>query len=223
MLGAIAAGHVVGMHINTDPTGLALAGQYMTDPAALGALSEDEKKCLERAKQDEADGSGYLKLQSTRPQTLAYSLTDSPVGQLAWIVEKFKEWTDESKELPEEAVDRDQLLTNISVYWFNRNGASSANALYETAHAAIDWGAQSEGGSEPGAQSEWTPPATPSGYAMFGGDDTTRSLLRRLLEHPGKINHWSEFDRGGHFPAMEVPDLLVDDMRKFFRDLRAKK
>src|SRR6266545_916895 len=143
-------------------------------------------------------------IQSTRPQTLAYSLTDSPAGQLAWIVEKFKEWTDKTAELPEDAVDRDLLLTNVSVYWFTRSGASAARFIYEGAHGGPDWGA-----------APTTEPA-PQGQAVFGGDE----LLRRVMDPERKIEHWSQFDRGGHFPAMEVPELLVADVRAFFRRLR---
>ncbi|MCZ9340827.1 epoxide hydrolase, partial [Streptomyces sp. TRM76130] len=80
------------------------------------------------------EGTGYAAQQSTRPQTLAYALTDSPVGQLAWIVEKFAEWTD-SAELPEEAVDRDRLLTNVMLYWLTGTAGSSARVYYERAHA----------------------------------------------------------------------------------------
>jgi hypothetical protein len=79
-----------------------------------------------------ADLSGYMKLQSTRPQTLAYGLTDSPVGQLAWVVEKFREWTDSAK-VPEDAVDRDQLLTNVMLYWLIATAGSSAQLYVETA------------------------------------------------------------------------------------------
>ncbi len=143
---------------------------------------------------------GYLQIQSTRPQTLAYALTDSPIGQLAWIAEKFKEWTDTAADLPEDAVDRDQLLTNISLYWFTRTGASAAHALYESMHAQ-EWGEEGH---------------APTGFAVFGAD----TIVRRLIDPEHKIKHWSEFERGGHFPAMEVPDLLVGDVRKFFRRLR---
>jgi len=151
-------------------------------------------------KQASADGMGYLQIQTTRPQTLAYALTDSPVGQLAWIAEKFQAWTDPTAELPEHAVDRDQLLTNVSLYWFTRTGASAAHALYESM-LAQEWG-------EPG-------PA-PTGWAVFGSD----TIVRRLLDPDHTIAHWSEFERGGHFPAMETPELLVGDIRAFFRSLR---
>jgi pimeloyl-ACP methyl ester carboxylesterase len=189
---------VVGAHVNTDPTALALLDFL---PAELDGLSEAEAASHQRLRQYGEGGKGYLQIQSTRPQTLAYGLTDSPVGQLAWIVEKYKEWTDPSAELPTDAVDRDQLLTNVSVYWFTRSGASAAQFIYEAAHAEREWGA---------------PSPAPTGMAVFGEG----SLLRRALDPEHNLQHWSEFDRGGHFPAMEVPELLVGDIRAFFRRLR---
>jgi pimeloyl-ACP methyl ester carboxylesterase len=189
---------VVGAHVNTDPTGLALLDLL---PAELDGLSEAEAASHQRLRQYGQDGKGYLQIQGTRPQTLAYGLTDSPAGQLAWIVEKFKEWTDPANQLRDMAVDRDQLLTNVSVYWFTRSGASAATFLYEAAHAVREWGA---------------PSPVPTGFAVFGEG----SLMRRALDPEHKVEHWSEFDRGGHFPAMEVPELLVGDIRTFFRRLR---
>jgi len=201
LLGATRPDRVVGTHTTSDARGVALAGVYFPVPEDLS--DEDRARLAERQRLW-ADAKAYLDIQATRPQTLAYALTDSPVGQLAWIVEKFKEWTDDAAELPEDAVDRDQLLTNVSLYWFTRSGASAARFIYEGAHSGPDWGAP------PAA-----PPA-PQGLALFGGDD----LLRRVMDPEHRMAHWSEFDRGGHFPAMEVPDLLVGDLREFFRGLR---
>jgi epoxide hydrolase len=194
-LGGLDPDRVVGAHVNTDPTALALLDLL---PAEVDGLSEAEAASHRRLRQYGEGGKGYLQIQGTRPQTLAYGLTDSPVAQLAWIVEKFKEWTDPTKELPEAAVDRDHLLTNVSVYWFTRSGASAAQYLYEAAHAVREWGA---------------PSPTPTGMAVFGEG----GLMRRALDPERKVGHWSEFDRGGHFPAMEVPDLLAADVRAFFR------
>jgi microsomal epoxide hydrolase len=142
-----------------------------------------------------------MKIQSTRPQTLAYGLADSPVGQLAWIVEKFKEWTD-SQAVPEDAVDRDRLLTNVMIYWLTNTAGSSARFYYEFAH-------------------NWRPPqasATPTGVAVFPYD--IAPPVRRLAERSDHIVHWTEFDRGGHFAALEEPELLVADIQQFFRTLR---
>ena len=194
ILGTTQADQVVGTHTTSDARGVALAGQYFPLP---DDLAEADRARVQERQRQWAEAKGYLDIQSTRPQTLAYALTDSPAGQLAWIAEKFEEWT-------EEPVDRDQLLTNVSVYWLTRSGASAARFIYESAHAGPDWGSPPT-----------TPPA-PQGLAQFGGDD----LLRRVMDPEHRIEHWSEFDRGGHFPAMEVPDLLVGDVRAFFRRRR---
>jgi epoxide hydrolase len=201
MLANLDPGHVVGVHLNSDPLAVAAVALPPGDQADKAAVTDAHRASLERMRQFQADGLGYLELQRTRPQTVAYALTDSPVAQLAWIVEKFKEWTDPAADLPEDAVDRDQLLTNVSIYWFTGTGASAAQFLYETAHAQ-DW---------PG------PSDVPQGWAVFAAHD---DLVRRLVDPDGRIGHWSEFDRGGHFAAMEAPDLLVEDVRAFFRKLR---
>src|SRR5262245_13659830 len=117
---------VVGVHVNmlvTPPDG---------DPSELPDLSETDQARLGRMAHFVAELSGYMKLQSTRPQTLSYGLTDSPAGQLAWIVEKFREWTDSAK-VPEDAVDRDLLLTNVSIYCLTATAGSSAQLYVETA------------------------------------------------------------------------------------------
>jgi epoxide hydrolase len=190
---------VVGVHVTTDPTALALIGGML--PAEADDMTDAQKARLEELRHWEADGRGYLQIQTTRPQTVAYGLTDSPAAQLAWIVEKFKEWTDPMTDLPEDAIDRDALLTNASIYWFTQTGASAATFIYEAAHADRDWGAMS---------------SVPAGMAVFAADE----MVRYVLNPDGHIEHWSEFERGGHFPALEVPDLLVGDVRSFFRGLR---
>jgi epoxide hydrolase len=138
---------------------------------------------------------------ATEPNRVPYALTESPVGQLAWIVEKFKEWTDPAAELPEDAVDRDRMLTDVTVYRLTATAGSSARLYYE---GAKSWGQTCE------------PSGVPTGVAVFPMDITIRNIAER--EH--NIVHWSEFDRGGHFAAMEAPDLLVEDVRVFFRPLR---
>src|SRR4030095_10778464 len=98
-------------------------------------LTDAERTRLKNLEYMKTEQSGYAMIQITRPQTLAHGLHDSPVGQLAWIVEKFKEWTDPAAELPEDAVDRDLLLTNVMLYWLTGTAGSSANSYYEAAHA----------------------------------------------------------------------------------------
>ena len=195
MLGGIDSEHVVGVHVNGSlgfPTG---------DPAELTGLSEAEQARLAGMQRQMEDGAGYAIIQSTRPQTLGFGLADSPAGQLAWIVEKFKEWTDPAFELPEDAVDRDLMLTNVSVYWLTGTATSSARLYWE---GRASWGQKAK-------RSE-----VPSGVAVFPGDFGVRAIA----ECDNNVVHWSEFGRGGHFPAMEVPDLLVGDVRAFFRGLR---
>src|SRR5918995_1740732 len=201
MLAGLDGEHVAAVHTNSDPLAVIGALDYLPEGAArLAGLSEADRTAVEQTKAISEAGSGYLKLQSNRPQTIAYSLTDSPVGQLAWIVENFKEWTDAAAELPEDAVDLDQLLTNVSVYWFTGTGVSAANFLYETGHST-----------------EWGAPATAlHGWALFAA----QPFGREMMDPQHEIEHWSEFARGGHFAAMETPDLLVGDVRKFFRTLR---
>ncbi len=185
--------HVAGVHLNTLITRV---------PDDAGELTEEETRWREAARRFRTAGSGYNVIPATRPQTLAYGLTDSPAGQLAWITEKFGEWTDDG--LPDEAVDRDQLLTNVTLYWLTGTAGSSARLYYETARARA-W-----------SPTERSP--VPTGVAVFPREITPP--IRRFAEQSDNITHWTEFGRGGHFAAMEVPDLLVGDVREFFRPLR---
>jgi microsomal epoxide hydrolase len=192
-LGLVDPQHLVGVHLN-------MLIPYVRDEP--DDLTEQERERLEALRRFRSTGSGYFAVQSTRPQTLAYGLTDSPAGQLAWITEKFGEWTDGG--WPDEAVDRDQLLTNVTLYWLTGTAGSSARLYYETARSRA-----------------WGPPAVsgvPTGVAVFPRE--IAPPIRRFAERSDNIVHWSEFDRGGHFAAMEVPDLLVGDVRAFFRPLR---
>jgi microsomal epoxide hydrolase len=190
-LGVSVPGHVIGVHLN------------MLIPGASDQpdLTDEERRRLDRSRQFRATGMGYGAIQSTRPQTLSYALTDSPAGQLAWIVEKFREWTD--GDLPEDAVDRDQMLTNVTLYWLTGTAGSSARLYLESARTGA-----------------WGPPApstVPTGVAVFPYE--IAPPIRRFADLSNNIVHWTEFDRGGHFAAMEEPDLLVTDIRDFFRQL----
>jgi hypothetical protein len=126
------------------------------------------------------------------------------------MVEKYKEWTDEDKNLPEESIDIDHMLTNVSLYWFNQLGASSAEILAENMSMAFDWG-----GDNSQAANQWTPPKVPSAIACFGKKED-ESLLKKLTSIMGEPDRWTFHDRGCHFPAMEVPHLLVNDIRQFY-------
>ncbi|MFE6039328.1 epoxide hydrolase family protein [Streptomyces sp. NPDC056452] len=196
-MGRIAPDHVAGIHVN------GLVTFPSDDPADFAGLTEGEQTRLERLQQFRDDKMGFNAIQSTRPETVAYGLHDSPVGQLAWIVEKFKEWTDTAKELPEDAVDRDRLLTNVSLYWYTGTAGSSAHLYYETAHDPSAW-APKERGTVPTA----VVVALPSDVA-----------IRRYAERDHNVVRWTEFERGGNFLSLEQPELLVEDVREFFAGL----
>lgn len=122
-MGRIAPDHVLGVHVNA----LVQIPSVFQILVGLVAFTKTERARLDRFKHYRDEMMGYVHIQSTRPKTLAYGLTDSPVGHLAWIIEKFKEWTDPSARLPEDAVDRDRILTNVSLLWFTRCAGSAAN------------------------------------------------------------------------------------------------
>jgi pimeloyl-ACP methyl ester carboxylesterase len=199
MLPMVAPGRVVATHVNGP-------GPYpFGPPVDTDGLSAADTVRGERFNEIQRDGLGYLHLQSTRPSTLAYALTDSPVGQLAWIGEKFSDWTDVD-------VSTDDLLTIVSLYWFTRSGASAAHFTYEgmqAFRAFVEQAGASTGGTLASG-------GVPIGVAVFATDNSIRSLV----DPTGMAARWTEFDRGGHFPALEVPDLLAGDLREFFRAYR---
>ncbi|HEX5993237.1 MAG TPA: epoxide hydrolase [Thermomicrobiales bacterium] len=198
ILGQVDAEHVIGVHVNalvTFPSG---------DPAEMEGLTESEQERVARLQNYQQDMMGYAVIQGTRPQTVAYGLADSPVGQLAWIVEKFKEWTDPAADSPEDAVDRDHMLTNVSIYWFTNTAGTSANHYYEGFH-------------DPNAFAPRERGTVPTGIAVSLTQDVA---IRRLAERDHNVVRWTEFERGGHFLAMENPDGLTEDVRAFFRTLR---
>jgi pimeloyl-ACP methyl ester carboxylesterase len=199
-IGRIRPDQVIGVHLNLIP-GAAAAAAEPTE-AELAELSPAERArtwaSWERTRAWLRDRQGYADIQSTRPQTLAYALTDSPVGQLAWIAEKFMEWTDSDP--------GDGRHGAVMLYWLTGTAGSSARIYYERAHAAY-WGAPPE------------PSQAPTALALFPAENFI--VLRHIAERTNNIVRWTEFDRGGHFAAMEQPELLVGDIRAFFRTLRA--
>ena len=192
-IGSQNLGHCAGIHINMPIGG--------PGPDGMKDATEAEVKALGKLKYYRDKDSGYSKQQSTRPQTVGYGLVDSPAGQAAWILEKFWAWTDNNGH-PEDALSRDELLDNVMFYWLNGAGASSARLYWES------FGAFG--------------PVTvtiPSGISQFPKEIFATS--RRWAERSyTDIRHWNELDRGGHFAAFEEPDLLVDEVRAFFRHVR---
>jgi pimeloyl-ACP methyl ester carboxylesterase len=210
IMSGVAASYLIGTHVNTDFYSVAGLGMF---PADASFLTNEEKARLERMKDYKKNGTGYLEIQSTRPQTIGYALSDSPRAQLAWIVEKYQEWTDEEKTLPEDAIAIDQILTNVSLYWFNKTGASSAEMLYENMSMAFNWGGDSA------ETNQWTPPKVSSAMAVFG-KKADESLLKKLQSFMGEPDYYRFYEKGGHFPAMEVPEVLIKDLREFFGSIK---
>lgn len=167
-------------------------------------LSEAEKQYLNTAQQWSMQEGAYAMLQSTKPQTLAYGLNDSPAGLAAWIIEKFRAWSDCNGDV-EQRFSKDELLTNIMIYWVTETINSSTRLYYEDMHTPPPL--------KPGQHIE-----VPVGLAFFKELTPPREYAERSL----RVEHWTEMPRGGHFAAMEEPELLVEDIRSFFHDLRAK-
>ncbi|MFD0366084.1 epoxide hydrolase family protein [Nocardia sp. GCM10030253] len=197
-VGRAAPEQVAGVHVNGGPGPFPALPLSEEELASLTDLERDRILRIEAFMQEEF---GYIAMQSTRPQTLAYGLIDSPVGQLAWIMDKFREWTHPRNVDPDKIIDRDRLLTNAMLYWLNGTAGSAAYVGYAQ---DAPWG-------------ETLPNSgVPTGAIVFAHDIG----IRRYAETENTITHWVDVDRGGHFAAMEEPELLMADIRKFFRDLR---
>jgi epoxide hydrolase len=188
---------VLGVHVNallTFPSG---------DPQEFAGLTGAEQERLARLQHFRDEMMGFNILQSTRPHTVAFALHDSPVGQLAWIGEKFQEWTDPASPTPEDAVGLDTLLTNVSLYWFTATAGSSANLYYEVAR-------------DPDAYAPKPRVEAPVAVLVATGSDIT---IRRFAERDLNVVRWTEVQRGGNFQPLEQPRLLAADVREFFAQL----
>jgi pimeloyl-ACP methyl ester carboxylesterase len=194
------AEHVVGLHLNFCQAGPP-PGSAPEPPAAVDP-SPAESKRLAASREFASEGRGYFELQSTKPQTIAYALNDSPTGLAAWIIEKFQGWSDSDGDV-ERSFTKDELLTNISLYWFTQSAASSARIYYEQRHA------------EPEPEPRIT---VPTACAVFATEIV--APRRAWVEEAYNLVRWTEMPSGGHFAALEEPELLVEDIRAFFRSLR---
>ena len=195
----LAASHpelLVGIHV----TDIGIIRNILTvqDDAVL---SDEERQYKVNAQRWIAQEGGYMALQATKPQTLAYGLSDSPVGLAAWIIEKFRAWSDCNGELTKR-FSNDELLTNIMIYWITNTISSSAGIYYENTHSLPALGKIE----------------VPTGVALFPAD----ILLppKQWAEQNLNISRWTTMPRGGHFTAMEEPELLADDIRSFYRQFR---
>lgn len=194
-IAAAAAPGCEAIHLNTV--------MVAPDPADTDDSSPDARRARERSQNYGAHEIGYAKQQSTRPQTLAYALTDSPVGQAAWIYEKYKGWMDGAQE-PEAVFGFDAMLDNIMLYWLTIAGGSSARLYWESlAKAALS-----------------SPIALPVAVSLFPDDVTytPRHWAERLMTN---IISWNEVEAGGHLAAFEQPEIFVREVRAAFRSLRA--
>jgi pimeloyl-ACP methyl ester carboxylesterase len=194
-IGVIDAAHLVGIHLN-----LVIAGppDGVEDP--MQGVTPQEREWLADMARFDAEESGYQRIQGTRPQTLGYGLNDSPAGLAAWIVEKFRAWSDCDGD-PEHAFTRDRLLTNVMTYWVTGTATSAARLYREHARAR--------------ETPEYV--TVPTGVARY-----PREILRyprAWVERSYHVTHWADLPRGGHFAAMEQPDLFVGDLRAFLRTL----
>ncbi|MFD3403376.1 epoxide hydrolase family protein [Kribbella sp. NPDC058693] len=188
---------VVGVHTNGGPS----LPPYPLPEEELKTLTPLEQDRIARIGGFLQKEFGYISIQSTRPQTVAYGLVDSPVGQLAWIMDKFMAWTWPAETLPEAIIAKDRLLTNVMIYWLTGTAGSAAYVGYAQQEA---WGTKLENSG------------VPTAVLAFAHDVP----VRRYAERDNNITRWTDVDHGGHFAALEEPEILVGDVREFFSSLR---
>lgn len=193
-------GHVVGIHLNPPIAA--------PDSATFDDLTEAERAALDAMERSEAWESGYAAQQSTRPQTVGYGLVDSPAGLCAWLVEKFRAWTDCDGH-PENVLTRDELLDNLMLYWLPGTGASSARLYWESFRQVSEWFTRATADTV----------TVPTGCSIFP-KEMPRPSHRWAAKRYTDIRHWNELDKGGHFAAFEQPELFVEELRTFFGHVR---
>ena len=195
-LGRVAPDRVIGVHVNAANFRPPLP-MPEEERASLTELERDRVARVETFMQEEF---GYIAIQSTRPQTIGYGLVDSPVALLAWMTDKFREWSHPREALPDEVIGRDRLLTNVMLYWLTGTAGSAAYVGYAQHEG---WGQKANSG-------------VPTAVLAFAHD----VAIRRYAEREATIVRWTDVGRGGHFAALEEPELLVADVREFARTLR---
>jgi pimeloyl-ACP methyl ester carboxylesterase len=197
-LGYAHADKMIGIHLNM----MMAAGR---DPAHFPNPNEEETRYLAQMKHWFQEETGYQSIQGTKPQTLAFGLTDSPAGLAAWIAEKFRSWSDCGGDI-ETAISRDRMLADITLYWFTGTIGSSFWPYYARLHGSAVL--------PPGDTID-----VPTAYAQFPCEmlRPPRSAAERVFT---KLRRWTVMPKGGHFAALEQPELLAEDVTAFFRDLR---
>jgi len=189
------------LDLASPPVALALV---VTSPAGVRTFAGEVPSACTLWRRAET---GYQSIQGTKPQTLAYALTDSPAGLAAWIVEKFHAWTDHGQDL-DACVGRDAMLTNLMLYWVTGAIGSTFWPYYARLH-------------EPWIVPPGQQVLVPTGYAEHPREILTppRSLAELMY---GNIQRWTRMPAGGHFPAVEEPEMLAEEIRAFFRPLRGR-
>jgi pimeloyl-ACP methyl ester carboxylesterase len=198
VLGLRHADRIIGVHLNYLP------GSYRPYWEENARPGPEEEQFLQTVARWSEDNGAYAHVQRTRPQTLAYGLTDSPAGLASWILEKFRDWSDCGGDVYRR-FSRDELLTNITLYWMTETVHSSCRMYLENKKAPLVFG------SDDLVQ-------VPCAFAHFPKEIS--SPPRQWVERGYNIQRWTEMPRGGHFAAAEEPELLADDIRAFFRGLR---
>jgi len=198
-MGQTETAHCAGIHINMPIVA--------PDPDTMDSLTAEENSALEAMSFYNDWDSGYSKQQSTRPQTIAYGLADSPVGQMAWIVEKFYSWMDCEKDgvkHPENILSKDEMLDNVMMYWLNNTAASSARIYWESFH-----------------NPNMAPIDIPVGCSIFPCE-IFRCSERWAKKRFSKLVYWNELDKGGHFAALEQPLLLIEELRNWRKAMESQ-
>ena len=195
-IGRLAPERVIGVQVNAATLGFIPLGPI--EPEVFASFNERELVRVQRLQRFMAEHFGFNAIQSSRPQALAYAISDSPIGLLAWISELFTSFGDRP-----DAIDPDVFLTNFMIYWFTGTAASSIRLYYENAHDPAAWAPKANSG-------------VPTGVAVYGFDEVP---LRRYGEEANTIVRWTELDEGGHYAVIEVPGLWTAEVRAFFAGL----
>ena len=196
-MGRLAPENVIGIHVNAATMGFIPMGPI--DPADMATFTDSEKARVGRLQQFMAERFGFNAIQSTRPQSLAYAISDSPAGLLAWVSELFTDYGDNVN-----MVNREAFLTNFMIYWATNTAASSIRYYYENAHDPNAWTPKENSG-------------VPTAVAVFEDGDVA---IRKYGEQGNNIVRWTEFEKGSHYAVLESPKVWLGDVRAFFGDLR---
>ena len=191
------AEHSAGLHLN-----MPIAGP----PPGDAPLTDEEQADLATMARFQRHDATYTQLPGTHPQTLGIALDDSPAGLLAWIAQRFRDWSDCDGDLPHALPPHDQLLTNVMLYWVTRSFTSSARLFWETMHSGV-------------FREPLEPVDVPTGIARYPKEEILR-FPRSWVEQRYRVTQWTDMPRGGHFAAMEEPELFVDDLRHLSRTIQ---